>query len=65
MAVIPPQKGRNKLDKSTTGKLKHSMFDILNIFHRRWFLSRANLLANTISAQKDEDRKISWVEFTP
>ncbi|KAF8256878.1 hypothetical protein EI94DRAFT_1710020 [Lactarius quietus] len=26
---------------------------------------RNNLLANAISAQKAEDRKISWVEFTP
>jgi hypothetical protein len=42
-----------------------SVFDILNIFRRRWFLSRANLLANAISAQKAEDGKISWVEFTP
>ena len=42
-----------------------SVFDIHNIFRRRWFLSRANLLTNVISAQKDEDGNISWVEFTP
>ncbi|KAI0287279.1 hypothetical protein BC826DRAFT_972331 [Russula brevipes] len=42
-----------------------SVFDIQNIFRRRWFLSRANLLANVISAQKAEDGKISWVEFSP
>jgi hypothetical protein len=42
-----------------------SIFDILNIFHCQWFLSRAHLLTNVISAQKAEDGKISWVEFTP
>jgi hypothetical protein len=41
------------------------VFDILNIFRRRWFLSRTHLLANAISAQKAEDGNISWVEFTP
>ncbi len=41
------------------------MFDVLNIFHHRWFLLRTNLLANVISAQKAEDGKITWVEFTP
>ncbi|KAH9160938.1 hypothetical protein EDB89DRAFT_2162201 [Lactarius sanguifluus] len=41
------------------------VFDILNIFHCRWFLSRDHLLANVISAQKVEDGKLSWVEFNP
>ena len=51
--------------RSHAGDVDLSVFDILNIFHRSWFLSRANLLVNTISAQKAEDGKISWVEFTP
>ena len=42
-----------------------SVFDIHNIFRRCWFLSRAILLTNVISAQKDEDGNISWVEFSP
>src|ERR1700758_2107788 len=42
-----------------------SVFDILNIFRRRWFLSRDHLLTNVISAQKDESGNISWAEFTP
>ncbi|KAF8263415.1 hypothetical protein EI94DRAFT_1740963, partial [Lactarius quietus] len=54
-----------KLKQSPPGKVELSVFDILNIFRRRWFLSRANLLANAISAQKAEDGNISWVEFTP
>ncbi|KAF8257000.1 hypothetical protein EI94DRAFT_1761425, partial [Lactarius quietus] len=54
-----------KLKRSPPGKVELSVFDILNIFCRRWFLSRANLLANAISAQKAEDGNISWVEFTP
>ena len=65
MAVIPPQKGRSKPSKTTPGVVEPSVFDILNIFRRRWFLSRTHLLANVISAQKAEDGNISWVEFTP
>jgi hypothetical protein len=42
-----------------------SVFDIHNIFHCHWFLSRDHLVANTILAQKAEDGKIFWVEFTP
>jgi predicted RNA-binding Zn-ribbon protein involved in translation (DUF1610 family) len=58
-------KGGVKPKRSSPGNVDLSVFDILNIFRRRWFLSRANLLANAISAQKAEDGNISWVEFTP
>ena len=58
-------KGGAKPNRSSSGDVELSVFDILNIFRRRWFLSRANLLANAISAQKAEDGNISWVEFTP
>jgi hypothetical protein len=40
------------------------IFDIYNIFRRRWFLSQDHLLTHIISAQKAEDGKIFWVEFT-
>ena len=67
MAVTPPPQptGGVRPRKSTPEDVDLSVFDVLNIFRRRWFLSRANLLANAISAQKAEDGKISWVEFTP
>ena len=66
MAIDPPPQTVGRKPKETTPEpVDLSVFDILNIFHRRWFLSRANLLANVISAQKAEDGKISWVEFTP
>ncbi|KAF8484144.1 hypothetical protein F5888DRAFT_1894907 [Russula emetica] len=65
MAVTPPQMGRDKPKKPNPATIEHSVFDIHNIFRRRWFLSRANLLTNVISAQKDEDGNISWVEFSP
>ena len=42
-----------------------SVFDVLNIFRRRWFLSRAALVEHCLSAQKAEDGSISWVEFSP
>ena len=41
------------------------VFDILNIFRQQWFLSRSHLLANVLSAQRSEDKLISWVEFPP
>ncbi|KAF8491847.1 hypothetical protein F5888DRAFT_1860524 [Russula emetica] len=67
MATTPPQKpkGGARPKKSLPGDVELSVFDILNIFRRRWFLSRPHLLANAISAQKAEDGNISWVEFTP
>ncbi|KAI9429828.1 hypothetical protein H4582DRAFT_2088275 [Lactarius indigo] len=61
----PAAKWRAKSNRSHPAGVDLSVFDILNTFHRRWFLSRPNLLANTISAQKVEDGNISWVEFSP
>ncbi|KAF8262342.1 hypothetical protein EI94DRAFT_1808935 [Lactarius quietus] len=57
--------GKRKTPKATHGDVELSVFDVLNIFRRRWFLSRTNLLANVISAQKAEDGNITWVEFSP
>jgi predicted RNA-binding Zn-ribbon protein involved in translation (DUF1610 family) len=76
MAISPPpvipsstdraaREGGVKLKRSPPGKVELSVFDILNIFRRRWFLSRTDLLTHVISAQKAEDGNISWVEFTP
>ena len=59
------KKGGAKSKRSLTVDDDLSVFDIHNIFRRRWFLSRAHLLTNVISAQKDEDGNIFWVEFTP
>ena len=67
MAQTPAQKpkGRVKpLSNSSSELVELLVFDILNIFRRRWFLSRSHLLANVISAQKAEDGNISWVEFS-
>ncbi|KAI0287151.1 hypothetical protein BC826DRAFT_1119697 [Russula brevipes] len=67
MAPTPTQKpkGGSGPRRASPGDVELSVFDIHNIFRRRWFLSRTNLLTNVISAQKDEDGNISWVEFTP
>jgi predicted RNA-binding Zn-ribbon protein involved in translation (DUF1610 family) len=75
MSISPPltsgstdraaKKGGAELKRSPPGKVEPSVFDILNIFRRRWFLSRDKLLTNVISAQKAEDGNISWVEFAP
>jgi predicted RNA-binding Zn-ribbon protein involved in translation (DUF1610 family) len=66
-APTPPQKpkGGSKPKRAPPGDVELSVFDIHNIFRRRWFLSRDHLLTNVISAQKAEDGNISWVEFTP
>ena len=42
-----------------------SVFDILNIFRHRWFLSRQHLVDSVLSAQKNADGTHSWVEFSP
>src|SRR5882672_1031447 len=41
------------------------MFKVLNIFRQHWFLNRDHLIANILSAQKDESRHIMWVNFLP
>ncbi|KAI0273139.1 hypothetical protein BGY98DRAFT_936392 [Russula aff. rugulosa BPL654] len=75
MAFTPPPtssgpnraavKGGAKPNWLSARNVDLSVFDILNIFRHHWFLLRANLLANAISAQKDENGNISWVEFSP
>jgi hypothetical protein len=57
-ANCPPPVGVEEADSS-------SIFDVLNIFRRQWFLNRDHLIANILSAQKDERGKISWVDFQP
>ena len=69
--VTPSKRDRptGKGGAASTGPLSKeielSVFDILNIFRRRWFLSRPHLLTQVISAQKAEDGNISWAEFSP
>jgi predicted RNA-binding Zn-ribbon protein involved in translation (DUF1610 family) len=67
MALPPPvkPKGGDKASRTLSKVVELSVFDILNIFRRRWFLSRTALLTHVISAQKAEDGNISWVEFDP
>jgi hypothetical protein len=67
MALPPPviPKGGDKASRTIPKVVELSVFDVLNIFRRRWFLSRTALLAHVISAQKAEDGDISWVEFNP
>jgi hypothetical protein len=42
-----------------------SVFDILNIFRRQWFLSRDHILPQVVSAQKTKEGRIFWVELAP
>jgi len=42
-----------------------SMFDILNLFHCHWFLSRDWLVSLVASAQRTNGSSIDWVEFLP
>jgi hypothetical protein len=57
----------SKLAKKRTlpGHAELSVFDILNTFRCRWFVSTDHLRTAVLSAQKDEAGKIFWVEFTP
>ena len=56
--ICPPLKGVEEDDGP-------SVFEVLNIFRQRWFLNRDHLIANVLSAQKDESRHIMWVDFLP
>jgi len=42
-----------------------SVFDVLNLFRRHWFLSRDWLVSNVASAQWTNGLSIDWVEFSP
>src|SRR6266850_6723933 len=70
---LPLKNGNKQADKSTwdrgvAGVVLDdgpSIFDILNVFRRQWFLHRDHLLANILSAQKDDAGNIVWVDFLP
>jgi hypothetical protein len=51
--------------RSLLGHAKPSVFDILNTFQCHWFISVDHLRTAVLLAQKAEDGKIFWVEFTP
>src|SRR6267142_1814403 len=57
--VVPPIPVHTKLVVSDDREL--SVFNILNIFRTRWFLNRDHLIANTLSAQKDDEGRYSWL----
>ena len=42
-----------------------SVFDVLNLFRRHWFLLRDWLVSNIASAQRTDSLSIDWVEFPP
>src|SRR6267142_3964076 len=70
---LPLKNGNKQADKSTrdhgvSGAVLNdgpSVFDVLNMFRRWWFLHRDHLLANILSAQKDNAGNIIWVDFLP
>ncbi|KAF8264280.1 hypothetical protein EI94DRAFT_1703360 [Lactarius quietus] len=70
LPLPPPKKGGALLTgrggpKPIPGDDELSVFDILNTFRHRWFLSLEHLVKHIISAQKAEDGTFSWVEFSP
>src|SRR5487761_1837308 len=42
-----------------------SVFEVLNIFRRQWFLNRDHLISKVVSAQKDNRGNVTWVDFNP
>src|SRR5487761_1211770 len=42
-----------------------SVFEVLNIFRRQWFLNRDHLIFKVLSTQKDNLGNITWVDFDP
>ena len=66
---LPPPLGLGLLPFCTPALMSlpsdPSMFDILNLFRRQWFLSRDWLVSNVASAQRTDGSSINWVEFPP
>src|SRR5579863_2505655 len=73
--LSPPVAPPAKRQKSSTprappvdppsGSPEPSVFDILNIFRRHWFLHRDHLIANVLSATKDDAGRLDWIDFQP
>src|SRR5487761_842172 len=42
-----------------------SVFEVLDIFRRQWFLNRDHLISKVVSAQKDNRGNVTWVDFDP
>src|SRR6266850_7784985 len=42
-----------------------SVSEVLNVLRQQWFLNRDHLIANILSAQKDESGYLMWVNFLP
>jgi hypothetical protein len=63
LKLTPPSPPNPGADHPPPSKVEEanipSIFDILNIFHRWWFLNRDHLIANILSTQKDKHGKIS------
>src|SRR5579863_10294748 len=51
--------------KVSPGPAEPSVFDVLNIFRRRWYIHRDHLIANILSAIKDDAGQLDWVDFQP
>ncbi|KAH9970915.1 hypothetical protein BGW80DRAFT_1253732 [Lactifluus volemus] len=63
--VYFPPKKKLALWRALSVNDELSVFDIHNLFRRRWFLSRDHLMANAISAQKAEDGKFFGSSLPP
>src|SRR5579863_5290635 len=48
-----------------SGSQEPSVFNVLNVFRRRWFLHRDHLIANVLSTTKDDAGLLDWVDFQP
>ena len=65
VADLPPPSWAQPGEPAVNDSNDLSVFDILNIFWRCWFLSWQHLVNSVLSAQKDKDNSFSWVKFTP
>src|SRR5579863_2115097 len=48
-----------------SGSPEPSVFNVLNIFRCRWFLHQDHLIANVLSATKDDAGLLDWIDFQP
>src|SRR5579863_1452007 len=73
-SLSPPSAPAAKRQKSgsprpspevSPGSAEPSVFDVLNVFRRRWYIHRDHLIANILSATRDDAGRLDWIDFQP
>lgn len=64
LLFVPPPLPPPKVTVDTSSE-DLSVFDLLNILQRQWFLCRDHLADHVLSAQMNSEGRLFWVKFAP